>query len=180
MWRRSLLCSALTALGCTGPIGWIPPDCTGGILEPADLVPRQLLLRVLLTHRGVEQRHQVAIDASPGRVVGVGLTPIGTVAYRLRHDAEGLEIENRVGGFLGLDAKRAYDAIVRGLLVVPAPAEEGFAREVPGDHEVRVVREVCRYEASLRVVSDSLDPSGPTPLSDPPDPSASEPAPPTP
>ena len=100
------------ALGCASPFG---SACAGGGLALDTLEARRLHVRVLLVRGDDEERHELVLELRPGRVDAVGLTPMGTEAYRLRHDADGLHVESRVGRFLGLSPKRAYDAVVRSL-----------------------------------------------------------------
>jgi hypothetical protein len=150
-----LLCAPLAWLACEGPILYQAPPCSGETGDPAAMAERRLHVRVLLDHEGREQRHELVVDTEPGRVVAVGLTPMGTLAYRIDHDALGVRIENRMGRFLGLDADLAYDAVVRGLLVGPAsPPVAGDPDTTAEGGGLSVTRADCRYTARLVVVSD--------------------------
>lgn len=150
---RVLIPYTLLALGaCTGPIFYQAPPCSGEIADPSAATFRQLHVRALLTHEGREQRHEVVVDSAPGRITAVGLTPMGTVAYRLSHDPERITVENRIGRALGLDPELAYDAIVHGVLVPQGDAPEPRAVDAGG--RISITRDECRYHAQLMVVSD--------------------------
>jgi len=148
-WRALVPCLWLALGACTGPILSQAPPCSGEIADPSAATFRQLHVRALLTHEGREQRHEVVVDSAPGRITAVGLTPMGTVAYRLSHEPERISVENRVGRALGLDPELAYDAIARGLLV-----PQGGSAEVDAGGHISITRDECHYHAELIVVSD--------------------------
>ncbi len=146
-----LLACALT--GCLQP----RPECSGEVAGLDVGEPRRLHVRVLLTRNDRAQRHEVVVSAEPGRIVAIGLTPMGTQAYRLVHDRDGIEVENRVGRHLGLSPRLAYDAIAHGYLVGHDPGQAHARRssERPG----------CGYAAQIVLVSDEAltSPSPPAP-----------------
>lgn len=148
-----VLCVPLALGACGGSWIYQPPSCSGEVADPSTATPRRLHVRLLLTRQGREQRHEVIVDSEPGRVLAIGLTPMGTVAYRVIHDAEGVQVRNGLGRFLGLDPELAYDAIVRSLAVgVAAPSAR-----VDGD-ALSLTRDECRYRARLVVISDRPTP----------------------
>ena len=122
----------------------VEPDQIGEVADPATVPEQRVHVRMLLTRDGRDQRHEVVVETRPGRITAFGLTPMGTLAYRVDHDEHGVEVENRVGRFLGLDAGRAYDAIARGLLL----ADSAAARDLSVDGGA------CGYQARIRVLSD--------------------------
>lgn len=100
----------------------------------------------------------MVVRAAPGRIEAIGLTPMGTQAYRLVHDREGIEVENRVGRHLGLSPRLAYDAVAHAYLAQPDPSQAVPDRtmEIPG----------CGYAARVVLVSD--EPITPAPGAPPP------------
>ena len=159
-----LLCAPLAWLACEGPIGYRPPKCSGQALDLASVGARSLHVRVLVDREGQAQRHELVLDARPGRVVAIGLTPMGSVAYRITHDGEGVQVENRMGRFLGLDAERAYDAVVHGLLTDAPPAGDASLQvATDADGSVSVARADCRYTARLVPISDRSVPASEPP-----------------
>jgi hypothetical protein len=79
---------------------------------------------------------------------------MGTLAYRVIHDADGVHIENGVGRYMGLDPALAYDAVVRGLL-----ADAQGAGDVRAGDALSIARDDCHYVARLVVVSDQPIPA---------------------
>ena len=55
--------------------------------------PRRLHVRVLLTRDDRAQRHEVVVSAEPGRIVAIGLTPLGTEAYRIEGGKVGAPVK---------------------------------------------------------------------------------------
>jgi hypothetical protein len=149
-----LACAPLVLGACSGPILYQAPPCSGETGDPSAATARRLHVRVLLTHEGREQRHELVVDSEPGRIVAIGLTPMGTVAYRVTHDADGVRVENGVGRYMGLDPGLAYDAVVRGLLV-----EASGSRNVGAGDALSIARDDCHYLARLVVVSDRPTPA---------------------
>jgi hypothetical protein len=148
-----LLACALT--GCLQP----RPECSGEVASLDVGEPRRLHVRVLLTRDDRAQRHEVVVSAEPGRIVAVGLTPLGTQAYRIVHDRGGIEIDNRIGRHLGLSPRLAYDAIAHAYLV---PGQRFAPASVSAE------RPLCGYAARVVLVSDeALRSPGPAALPQP-------------
>lgn len=149
---RPLLALALALAGCRH---LVPPPCSG---EAADLaVPgrRDLHVRLALTREGSTRRYEVALQVEPGRVTAIGLTPMGTPAFRVTHDADGVESDNGIGRFLGYAPRRAYDAIANALLARPDPdAPPRSALVTTGPDGIRIENPRCGYSARLVVISD--------------------------
>lgn len=120
------------------------PECSGAGIDLDALRDETLRVRVLLFRDGEAQRHEVVVRTRPGRVEAIGLTPVGTQAFRVSHDRAGIEVENRIGRHLSLSPRLAYDAIARTYLASAA------AR--PG--EAHLARAECGYEARLLLVSE--------------------------
>lgn len=140
--RAVLALQAAASLSC---LHAVPTDACSGAATPLDaLRPERLHVRVLLEHDGRSQRHEVVVEARPGRVEATGLTPFGTRAYHLARDRDGITVENRVGSHLSLSPRLAYDAIARAYLT-PSGAQAAA--------ETRVERPECGYTARLVLVS---------------------------
>ncbi|MGH0033312.1 MAG: DUF3261 domain-containing protein [Myxococcota bacterium] len=142
--RVALFAAWLALGGCAG-FPYRAPPCTGEVVAVGDVPPGQTHLRVELTHDGRVQRHELVVVARAESVDVVGLTPLGTVAYRLSQDAGGTEVENRVGRMIGLDARLAWDAVAHGVLAT-GTSVPGVRVARDGD-AVRVENDVCDYRA---------------------------------
>jgi hypothetical protein len=158
--RRCLAWIASTLVSLSGCQHLAPPPCSG---ERADLDsgPRTLHVRLELIRDGGERRHEVLVSVASGRITAVGLTPLGTAAFALTHDAAGLEVENRIGRHLGYQPRRVYDAIVHAYLARPDRAAAAGPDAAPvtavvtrADDDIRVDNERCGYRARLVTVSD--------------------------
>ena len=115
-----------------------------------------LHLRLELTRDGRTRRHEVIVQVEPGQVRAIGLTPLGTAAFGLTHDATGVEVENRIGRHLGYQPRRVYDAIVHAYLArTPGPDDPPATAFVTrGPDGLRVENDRCGYSARLVSISD--------------------------
>jgi hypothetical protein len=150
LWALALaVAPALVSCQHLGPTG-----CSG---ERADLAspPRRLHLRVELARGEQTSRHELRVQVEPGRITAVGLTPLGTRAYALTHEPDGIRVDNRIGRHLGYDPRRVYDAIAHAYLArAPGPGDPPGPLVTRGDDEVRVANERCGYRARLVAISD--------------------------
>jgi hypothetical protein len=162
--RRALTCVlACAAVGCQH-LALLGASCSGDAADLDASAPRRLHVRVELVRRGQPQRHEVVVRVDPGHIVAVGLTPMGTQAFRLTHDRDGLDVDNRVGRFLDYRPELVYDAIARAFLAGDAGAAraEHGARIVREPGGVRVESDGCGYVARLVVVTDGpIEPKRP-------------------
>jgi hypothetical protein len=153
--------------------------CSGAVARdrlPGDF---SLHVRARLARGGETQRHEAFVQVSDRAVTMVGLTPLGTQAYTLTLDADGLDLDNRIGRHLGLEPAALFDAIAR-VWIVPRAREEasalprsgerlllgpeagswryvdgssdGVARVLSDAAGMRVVSPVCGYDARLVLV----------------------------
>jgi len=144
--RIGLAVAACALLSCASPV---PAGCSGEVAR-LDAAPRRLHLRVLLERDGSEERHEAVVRVRPGRIEAIGLTPMGTQAWRLVHDRDGVEVENRIGRHLGLSPWLAYDAIAHALLAADA---------APATRATELERPACGYRARVVALADA--PLGP-------------------
>jgi hypothetical protein len=162
-WRvltRALACATSACLACAisacQQLTWLGASCSGGSADLEAAAPRRLHVKVELTRGGQPQRHEVVVRVDPGHIVAVGLTPMGTQAFRISHDRDGLDVDNRVGRFLDYRPELVYDAIARAYLAGgagAARAEQG-ARVTREEGSARVESDRCGYVARLVVVTD--------------------------
>ena len=101
---------------CSGDVAALG-DRTGTLHVRAELSP--------LSQGGQGQRHEAVVQIRPEAISLVGLTPMGTQAFELTRNADGLTLENRVGRFLGMTPRLLYDAVARGYLASGAPGAGG-------------------------------------------------------
>jgi hypothetical protein len=151
---RALVCLLACAASACQHLGALGVSCSGASADLDAAEPRRLHVRVELTRRGQPQRHEVVVRVDPGHIVAVGLTPMGTQAFRVSHDRDGLVVDNRIGRYLEYRPELVYDAIARAYLAGdPAQAEHGahVTREAGG---ARVESDRCGYVARLVVVTD--------------------------
>jgi hypothetical protein len=113
----TLLLLCVLATGCQ--FWGIPREHCSGAVAVTN-APRTLHVRVQLTHAGAYRRHEAVVQVEAERIRVVGLTPMGTRAFGIEHAGERIEIENRVGGFMGQRPRLVYDAIARAFLAPPA------------------------------------------------------------
>jgi len=143
--RIGLALAACALLSCATPV---PGGCSGEVAN-LDGAPRRLHVRVLLTRDGRPERHEVVVHVQPGQIEAIGLTPMGTQAWRLRHDHDGVDVENRIGRHLGLSPRLAYDAIAHAGLAAGAG---------PIAAPVELAREACGYTARIVRIADDAGP----------------------
>jgi hypothetical protein len=165
---RALSCALPIALACAltacQHLAMLGVSCSGGSADLDVATPRRLHVRVELVRDDVPQRHEVVVRVDPGHIVAVGLTPMGTQAYRITHDRGGLAVDNRVGRFLDYHPELVYDAIARAYLAGDVNAEQAelgahVVRETGG---ARVESGRCGYVARLVVVTDGpIEPKRP-------------------
>jgi hypothetical protein len=161
---RVLVCALACAATACQHLAWLGASCSGGSADLDAATPRRLHVRVELLRYGQPQRHEVVVRVDPGHIVAVGLTPMGTQAYRVSHDRDGLAVDNRVGRFLDYRPELVYDAIARAYLageVRAADAADG-AVVTRTDGGARVESSRCGYVARLVVVTDGpVEPARP-------------------
>jgi PAS domain-containing protein len=187
----ALLCAALLPSGCQhlGPLfGLEREHCEGQVVRAGPYEARRLHVRAELLHKGESRRYEAVLELGPEGAALVGLTPFGTRAFVVRPREGGLQVDNRVGRYLGQSPPLLFDAVVRAWLAPePGPdavrnlprAEERVAwregervflsadaeadakpgaRVTLAGNEARVTNHWCRYDARLIVVSDTQAP----------------------
>ena len=151
---RALLSALAFAFAACQHIG--PPPCSGEVADLAAPGRGKLHVRLELTREGSFRRHEVVVQVEPGHISVIGLTPLGTPAFRLSHGDTGIEVENRIGRYLGYKPRRVYDAIVHAFLARRSGPDDPAVSAVvtAGPDGIRVANDRCGYSARLVVISD--------------------------
>ncbi len=137
----AVLAGALTACQV---LPWRRDTCSGEVADLGVQEAHIVHVRVELEREGHTRRHEVIVRVAPGQITAVGLTPMGTHAFRVSHDASGIEVENHIGRYLGYAPRLVYDAVARAFLAPGAVASPN----------AEVDSESCGYRARLVLVSD--------------------------
>ena len=178
MWKLLVALCLSGMLGCQH-LGRASDACNGRIVADRLSAEFSLHVRAALEHGGRTQRHEALVQVSPESVTLLGLTPLGTQAYRLTLDASGQDLDDFIGRRLGLDPRLLLDAVARswivprgrrgeetlpvseerlvatpsGWLYTDAAAVER-ARVIAEPDGTRVVSSACDYEARLVRIED--------------------------
>ena len=162
-WQLALVCAAATS--CQHLLG-SGESCSGAVARTG--APRTLHVRAQLRHAGHEVRHEAVVQVEPLRIRVVGLTPMGTQAFALTLQEGRLEVDNRVGRYLGQSPALLFDAIAHAYLAGPdgdastAAQGDAIVSYEPGPPPAARVRSAaCDYEAWIAVVSDEAAPPAP-------------------
>lgn len=134
---RNLLIALLlgAGVGCQH-LGVVSEICSGAVARDRLGGESALHVRALLVREGVTQRHEAFVEISDEGITVVGLTPLGTQAYSLSLDEDGLKLDTGVGRHLGLDPRVAFDAIARAFLVPQGRARQEVLLATSGERLV--------------------------------------------